>query len=343
MASKQYWLTIFLSPPPADKKQQITHSQSMTLKAYFDQNPNAYDAGEHQEGAFDNTKNPYNFRLDAEHSGPIHSLQNEQRFDFLISAEEFADTDFRIYVWIEPLGYATLKSNALVEALGRQHLRPEHVDKGGLDAPPPNSRPGDEQIICRLTLVGSVADFMSREMNVNGQSDDVKRMASWIKFDDAPQWIAGQYPMQGLQQASNILGCRTHSNEGNHKDYFQDLWFCKSLFGGVGGQWDHKPIINPIWGARHRFGNSGLVYYYDSWSNIHFGYVAAKAGFPLSYVLNAAGQAQGVDNGTMSTDDDPVDAQSIKEGYALGQKNGSVSITDLISVFTRNPDWEGRG
>jgi hypothetical protein len=342
MASKQYWLTIFLSPPPADKKQHITHSQSMTLKAYFDQNPNACDAGEHQEGKWHDKRNRYNFRADAEHSGAILSLKSEQRFDFLISAEEFSDTDFEIYVWVEPLGYATLRSAAAAHegiAVGRQHLTSGDVDKGGLTSPPPNSRSGDEQIICRMSLVGSVADFMSNEMNTNSQSDDVKRMSNYLKFDEGPKWITGQYPNAGARYADSILGCRTHSNEGDWKDFAQDLYFCG---GREGGQWDHKPIIRPIWGARNRLGNSGFVYYYDLWSNIHFGYIAAKAGFPLNHVLNAAGQAQGLDSGTASSDDDPVDAQAIKEGYALGQKQSTITIADLVSVFQRNQDWDGR-
>ncbi|WP_416409130.1 polymorphic toxin type 44 domain-containing protein [Agrobacterium rosae] len=339
MASKQHWLTILLSPPPGDKKQRISHRQSITLKAYFDENPGALDAGEHLEGK-STRANGDNFRLDAEHSGPALTVSNEQRFDFLISEQEFAAANFSIYVWIEPLGYATLRSTAHEGiAVGRQHLRPGHVNKGGLSSPPPNSRSGDEQIVCRMTLVGSVADFMSNEMNTNGQSDEVKKMSAYLKFDEGPKWMTGQYPNIGARYADSILGCRTHSNEGDWKDFAQDLYFCG---GREGGQWDHKPIIRPIWGARNRLGNSGFVYYYDAWSNIHFGYIAAKVGFPLNHVLNAAGQAQGLDSGTASSDDDPVDAQAIKEGYALGRKQSSVTIADLISIFQRNQDWEGR-
>jgi Bacterial toxin 44 len=106
-----------------------------------------------------------------------------------------------------------------------------------------------------------------------------------------------------------------------------------------GGQWDHEPRIRPIWGTKNRLGNRGLVYHYDGWSNIHFGYVARKGGFSQEKALNGAEWAQLLDQ--LSGKDDPADIQAIKEGYALGGSS-SVSIQDVIQIFERNPQWEGR-
>ncbi|KPF42021.1 hypothetical protein IP76_18765 [Rhizobium sp. AAP43] len=295
------------------------------------------DSKEHTEGTF-TKRNTKNYRVVAEHSGNVQHKLSGQRFDFLISEAEFKATNFEVVVWVEEPGYATLRHASAHEgiAVGRVHLEPIHVEKAGLSAPPPNSRPGDEQLICRISLVASVADYMATEMNTNGNSDDVRNMSKYLKMEGS--WLTGGYPVAG-NAASMIFGCRTHSNEGNWADHFQDLVFCG---GREGGQWDHKPILRPVWGAQHRLGNSGYVYYYDVWSNIHYGYIAAKAGFSLNHVLDGAAGAQQLDNKQIENSDDPVDVQSIKEGYALGQKSLPISIADLLAIFSRNPDWDGR-
>src|SRR5262249_3761858 len=63
------------------------------------------------------------------------------------------------------------------------------------------------------------------------------------------------------------------------------------------GPWDHKPVIRRRFHPRgpgeqvwHRLGN--WEYYYDIWSNIHYGYVGIACGFTGSTLLNGAGLEQ---------------------------------------------------
>ena len=55
--------------------------------------------------------------------------------------------------------------------------------------------------------------------------------------------------------------------------------------------WDHKPMIRKKFGGvRHK---QGLYdYYYDIWSNIHYGYVGTAAGLSESALLDGAGAEQ---------------------------------------------------
>jgi len=86
-----------------------------------------------------------------------------------------------------------------------------------------------------------------------------------------------------------------------------------SLWAGLvwtGGVWDHKPLIsgseflreNAVWRPREKNASSfsrgfhhkykDHDYYYDVWSNIHYGYVGRAAGFTKDELLDGSGLAQ---------------------------------------------------
>lgn len=66
---------------------------------------------------------------------------------------------------------------------------------------------------------------------------------------------------------------------------------------GPGRPWDHKPILRARLTKRgifnvgwQRYGNED--YFYDIWSNIHYGYVGVACGFDVDELLGGAGLAQ---------------------------------------------------
>jgi hypothetical protein len=66
---------------------------------------------------------------------------------------------------------------------------------------------------------------------------------------------------------------------------------------GPGRPWDHKPILarrlsrqNIFRRGWQRYGDHD--YFYDIWSNIHYGYVGAACGFSPDELLGGAGLAQ---------------------------------------------------
>lgn len=103
-----------------------------------------------------------------------------------------------------------------------------------------------------------------------------------------------------------------------------------------GAEWDHKPKIrdNPNFKkvAVHRPLESGTPsqsyyhkykshdYYYDVWSNIHYGYVGLSVGFPEWILSSGASKAQGMDGGGS---EDPIDDDTcIHIGFALYKRFG---------------------
>lgn len=67
---------------------------------------------------------------------------------------------------------------------------------------------------------------------------------------------------------------------------------------GQNGPWDHKRIIARIFtpavdcGTQEFHRYHGYVYFYDVWSNIHYGYVGRACGFSESELLDGAGLEQ---------------------------------------------------
>lgn len=64
---------------------------------------------------------------------------------------------------------------------------------------------------------------------------------------------------------------------------------------GPSRPWDHKSTLRRMLGPRlnkgwQRYGN--FDYYYDIWSNIHYGYVGVALGFNTAELINSAGIAQ---------------------------------------------------
>ena len=63
------------------------------------------------------------------------------------------------------------------------------------------------------------------------------------------------------------------------------------------GEWDHKPKIKARFLSRANYSHfwytyDQVKYYYDIWSNIHYGYVGTAAGFSEGVLLDGAGLEQ---------------------------------------------------
>ncbi len=105
----------------------------------------------------------------------------------------------------------------------------------------------------------------------------------------------------------------------------------------TGGTWDHKVQISPVWGNWNRLGEKTEVYYYDTWSNIHYGYVGTAAGFSPDALYRGADAQQHADAGE---DDEKPDKAAIREGIELfARRPSNVTIDDVMEILARHPDW----
>ena len=341
--SKAYWLTLKIT---AGNDPKITHNESIILKVCFDEN--AIKKDEKQ------------YRYDAEFSG-IELLKKEglQRFDFEITEAEYNAGYFKVHIWGEPYGYVAFrkKGTSYDLAVGRLSLEPENCKKGVLLDRPPNAKDGDLQILCELEIVQSVVNYMTDELNNNkngSYAGEIKKRLDYAneldrKFssddnfssvfeevedppppNNNPMYFTTTF-MRGISYRN--YACLVHSNSSQ----YQEIGYCFP-FNRNGGIWDHKPKIAKKWGERNRLGNREIVYYYDIWSNIHYGFIGKKIGFSDKTLLREADRAQRYDN-KGAEKDDSVDQEAILEGINLSNKE-EICIDDLINIIEKHPDWD---
>jgi Bacterial toxin 44 len=118
-----------------------------------------------------------------------------------------------------------------------------------------------------------------------------------------------------------------------------------------GAPWDHKPHIRRTFNPRRAPGeqvwhaHGRIEYFYDVWSNIHYGYVGMACAFSEDALLDGAGLEQiGSDlarlqlpgrrfGSGMRHFDDPADQASIQMGIRLYRaKRQHVATQDLLQM-----------
>ncbi|AZE48391.1 hypothetical protein C4K04_2719 [Pseudomonas chlororaphis] len=129
-----------------------------------------------------------------------------------------------------------------------------------------------------------LADYIAGEMNRNIHHPSVVKMKELLSYDTAAEtrkyldlpW----YAQAGATSPQTIAYANTTAALG--------LWTERV---GQDRPWDHKPKIRAtIGGIWHKQGK--YEYFYDIWSNIHYGYVGMAGGLSESVLLDGAGIEQ---------------------------------------------------
>lgn len=221
----------------------------------------------------------------------------------------------------------------------------------------PSPRPG---LCCpiRRTQVNDeitpIAYYMAGEMNTNAHGPDAKRMAELNSFDtDKCNADFRQLPWwQQLLGAGPRPGECIDMNTSAHAAALL-LWTAKVM---QGAEWDHKLKISHRFHPRdptdqqyHHY--NGWVYFYDVWSNLHYGYVGTAAGFSESALLDGAGGEQ-IASDLLRGDapkhtsgvsglrawDNAFDRAAITAGIKLYRsKPNQVFSHDLVSLVVHSP------
>lgn len=192
-----------------------------------------------------------------------------------------------------------------------------------------------EKHSCNYIDANIIAEYMAKEMNTNIKSSHC----------DLIKMFNNKY-----------------SNTYNLKkkyDYFRKacvLW--KSLV-KKGAIWDHKITLLDMQNKKNwscdKKSSKALLYNYDIWSNIHYGFVGKYVGFSEFTLINGAGYAQIGDNNKPLDEwktwkeylknriedfgdsdilggfDDPSDQQAIKIGFRLFDKHiENIQAKDLL-------------
>lgn len=169
--------------------------------------------------------------------------------------------------------------------------------------------------LCLQYKAAEIAEFMRGEMITNAKGKDVAYIRERLLLD--VPWYAG-----------GVLAELIPRIEAYHR------WYELVNTGGV---WDHKKKITERFGRWTCDFKKRTHYYYDVWSNVHYGYVGLAAGFPKADLLNGAGVAQAMagtvpdgywkrrlqtlgDADVFRALDDPDDQRAIELGFWLWEK-----------------------
>lgn len=141
-----------------------------------------------------------------------------------------------------------------------------------------------------------LAGYMVREMKTNPFSKEGRKIAAANSAD--PQAQLGEW--QQLPWYARMGGQPDfHAAAAGQKAAAYAMWAERV---GPGRPWDHKPVLRKILIAEGTF-NEGWQkygkydYFFDIWSNIHYGYVGIALGFHTAELINGAGLAQALDDG----------------------------------------------
>lgn len=221
-----------------------------------------------------------------------------------------------------------------------------------LTTPPEKTEP----IVCtHPDMMEQLASYIADEMNRNIHHSSVLQMKELLSYDVAEEtrkFMELPWYAQAGASSPQVIGAANAAAA-------MALWTERV---GQGMEWDHKKKIpNIIGGIWHKQGDYN--YFYDIWSNIHYGYVGRAGGLSESVLSDGAGVEQiasesirkikdweerqwpdateGVD-GMRAYDDDP-DRISINIGLELFTEhpNGGITAQMIMEkVLAVNPeDW----
>jgi len=170
------------------------------------------------------------------------------------------------------------------------------IDLGTLNrslSPTPGPMCSVESLIDEMT---AIASYMSTEMNANAKSSDVIKMHELNSYSSTE--CVSEFMELSLWRKLFGLGITPEQCINRQFTYSAAallIWSEKVRQNAI---WDHKPIISQrfhprnLKGAQHWHLNGNTLYYYDVWSNVHYGYVGIAAGFSESVLLDGAGLEQ---------------------------------------------------
>ncbi|MEY1554191.1 polymorphic toxin type 44 domain-containing protein [Yoonia sp. R2331] len=300
-----HWIVVKLR---AHGTHPVSHDTDMILKTYFDEAP-----GEHSDRNTDGDQ----YTVDAEHAVTIRNPRANNCWHRITEAE-FNTGTYHFYVWAEPYATAAFAHGSDV-AVGRVKLERRHETYRG-----PASGAGmtlyagvdpeDELIVYDLKIANSVIQYIVDEMNTNRTSGFVMRHLDMR--DDAAflRWL--QWPWATGDAFRSFL--TTY------------------------GPWDHKPKIGPHWGELNRLGNATEYYFYDFWSNIHYGFIMRMAGYSEDGMLWGSNAMQWIDH---AEGDSQFDQEPMKAGWRLAQAMGGnpngrdVTRTDILTILQNHTHW----
>lgn len=198
-----------------------------------------------------------------------------------------------------------------------------------------------------------IANYMANEINRNAAGRLARRMRE-LNATTASACIRDFTEASFFQQLFRLTPQQCVSIEISSHQAAYMMWTGAVM---QNAEWDHKPKIRKLFkssttgtGVWHAWGDER--FFYDVWSNVHYGYVGRAAGFSASALLDGAGLEQigstalrgkmptrtpGVSG--MRAFDDAPDRASITIGVEMHAKSPrGVTPYALLDRIVNSPD-----
>ncbi|WP_447802272.1 polymorphic toxin type 44 domain-containing protein [Pseudomonas serbica] len=132
----------------------------------------------------------------------------------------------------------------------------------------------------------ALASYIAGEMNRNIKHPAVLKMKELLSYDSD----AEARKFRSLPWYARLAGPPNFNGiEWTLKLQAMAIW-TKQV--GQNMEWDHKPKLRAMYDDNVRHKQGLYEYYYDIWSNIHYGYVGIAGGLSESVLLDGAGVEQ---------------------------------------------------
>lgn len=187
-----------------------------------------------------------------------------------------------------------------------------------------------------------IAEWIVEEIQTNVESEDgqrIKRQNAYSAQEAMARWQREAETLNSVQRLARNMARPNFMQTERHARRAALISWAQLV--RPNGVWDHKqyfdPTVDPERGRkfatlgittrRHHHKYKGYEYYYDIWSNIHYGYVGRYIGFSEDALLDGAGLAQRIDD-FIKPSRSPIDRSDL---------NGEVQrrfddVTDHLSV-----------
>ncbi|VVO12277.1 polymorphic toxin type 44 domain-containing protein [Pseudomonas fluorescens] len=131
-----------------------------------------------------------------------------------------------------------------------------------------------------------LATYIAGEMNRNIKHTAVLKMKELINYDSS----AAARKFLELPWYARLAGPPNVNAIALAKKLEAMAIWTKQV--GQNMEWDHKPKLRTMYNNEVRHKQGKYDYYYDIWSNIHYGYVGVAGGLSESVLLDGAGVEQ---------------------------------------------------
>ncbi len=241
------------------------------------------------------------------------------------AAPDAAIIDFAVLGVFRPDG--SIDDEKMATLLADPKLKEKALAANALVDPKADSKePKAESVVCKdPDRMEELSTYIAGEMNSNINSSSVRQMKELNSFDpdeETRQYNALPFYLR-LGQRPDFYSIAL----GKKAKAFA-IWTERV---GQDRPWDHKPILSKRFGGIwHKQGE--YDYFYDIWSNVHYGYVGVAGGLSESVLLDGAGVEQiGSDTWRFIKDPNRFDGPRRTEGVE-GMRAWD-DIPDRVSII----------